>query len=695
MSYRIGIDIGGTFTDFTLIDDTDATLAIHKQLTTPTDPSEAVIDGVSAILAANHVGVAEVTAIVHGTTLVTNAVIERRGAPTGMLVTEGMKDVLDIARETRYDLFDLRLVFPQPLVPRRCRREITERVRYDGVVLKEPDLDQAREAVRDLVETFGIQSLAVCFLHSYANPDHETRVVAMVEDAFPDLFVSSSADIFPFMREYERWTTTTMNAFVQPLVDQYLRRLEDGLGELGFDGRLYIMTSSGGTVTPETACRYPVRLLESGPAAGALMSASHGHRQKLHNLLSFDMGGTTAKGTLVRDGQPLKKYDMEVARVHEFKAGSGLTAKIPTIDMIEIGSGGGSIAEIDERGLIRVGPRSAGAAPGPACYRLGGERPTLTDANLVLGYLDPDFFLGGRMTLDRAAAERVIAEGIGGPLDLDLTRAAWGIHEIINEDVARAFRVHASERGFDYRTTTMVAFGGSGPMHAVRIARKLHVPKVLFPFAAGVISSLGLLISPLSFDLVKSRRMTLENMTDEAFEAEFERIGDEVSALLERAGVTRDAIILTRKLDMRYEGQGYEIEVRVPDPGGLADLPEAFDVAYKALFSSITLEDRKEIVNWKLEAAERPRSEEMDYRFRGLDPDGNAVKGQRRIYSADAGGYVDCPVYDRYALRPGTVLKGPALIEERESTCVIGGEDTFEIDGQYNIMVTVQGADTL
>ena len=689
MAYRIGIDIGGTFTDFTLVDDAQQTLAIFKQLTTPADPSEAVIEGVSAILAANGVDIGDVAAINHGTTLVTNAVIERRGAATGMLVTEGMKDILDIARETRYDLFDLRLVFPQPLVPRRWRREIAERVRYDGAVLKEPDLDQARDAVRDLVDTCAITSLAVCFLHAYANRDHEDRVAAMIRDEFPDLYVSASAEVFPFMREYDRWTTTTMNAYVQPLVDQYIARLESRLADLGFTGRLYIMTSSGGTVTPETARRYPVRLLESGPAAGALMSASHGRRLKLHNLLSFDMGGTTAKGALVRDGQPLKKYDMEVAREHEFKAGSGLTAKIPTIDMIEIGSGGGSIAEIDERGLIRVGPRSAGAAPGPACYGQGGERPTLTDANLILGYLDPAFFLGGRMDLDRAAAERVITEGIGGPLGLDLTRAAWGIHEIINEDVARAFRVHASERGFDYRTTTMVAFGGSGPMHAARIARKLHVPKVLFPFAAGVISSLGLLISPLSFDIVKSYRVTLEDLSEDDFEAAFRGIGDEVSALLERAGVARDSIVLSRKVDMRYEGQGYEIEVQVPEPGGLAELPAAFEAAYKALFTSITLEDRKEIVNWKLEASEPPRAADVSYRFRDLDPSGSAVKGHRKIYSDEAGGFVDCPVYDRYALAAGTVLRGPALIEERESTCVITGEDTFEVDAHYNIVVSV------
>jgi N-methylhydantoinase A len=690
MAHRIGIDIGGTFTDFVLLDDATGNLATFKQLTTPEDPSKAVLDGVATVLADNQVAFADVSAIAHGTTLVTNAIIERRGAPTGMLVTAGMKDILDIARETRYDLFDLRLRFPQPLVPRRMRREVAERVRFDGTVIKALDSEEVRASVRSLIDTYAIQSLAVCLLHSYAEPEHENRIVASVRKEFPDLYVSSSADVFPFMREYDRWTTTTMNAYVQPLMDLYIGKLEAGLEALGFRGRFHIMTSSGGTVTPETARRYPVRLLESGPAAGALMSAFHGRMLKLGQLLSFDMGGTTAKGALVRDGQPLKKYEMEVARVHEFKAGSGLPAKVPTIDMIEIGSGGGSIAHVDDRGVIAVGPHSAGASPGPACYGQGGDRPSLTDANLILGYLDPGFFLGGRMSLDGAAAAGVIMADIGSPLGLDLTRAAWGIHEIINEDVARAFRVHASERAFDYRISSMTAFGGSGPMHAARIARKLRVPRVVLPFAAGVISALGLMISPLSFEVVRSRRVGLEALTDALFDSEFQPLIEEVSALLERSGVEQTSITLTRKLDMRYEGQGYEIEVLVPRSGRVKDIPNAFEAAYKALFSSITLEERTEIVNWKVEGRGPQPSAGIRYRFKDVRTDGDALKGHRKAYFPEAGGYVDCPVYDRYRMRPGTRAKGPALVEERESTCVIGVDDSFEIDTHYNIIVDIQ-----
>ena len=693
MPYRIGIDIGGTFTDFVLLDDATGNLATFKQLTSPADPSKAVLQGVATILAENGVGFAEVSAVAHGTTLVTNAIIERRGAPTGMLVTAGMKDILDIARETRYDLFDLRLKFPQPLVPRRMRREVSERVRYDGSETKALDLDEVRASIRSLIDDHAIQSLAVCLLHAYANAEHENEIVALVRREFPELYVSSSADVFPYMREYERWTTTTMNAYVQPVMDRYIGNLEDGLKKLGFRGRFHIMTSSGGTVTPETARRYPIRLLESGPAAGALMSAYLGRELKLRHLLSFDMGGTTAKGALVRDGQPLKKYEMEVARVHEFKAGSGLPAKVPTTDLIEIGSGGGSIAHVDDRGVIAVGPHSAGASPGPACYGQGGDRPTLTDANLVLGYLDPNFFLGGRMSLDRAAAERVIMADIGGPLGLDLTRAAWGIHEIINEDVARAFRVHASERAFDYRPSTMVAFGGSGPMHAVRIARKLRVPRVILPFGAGVISALGLLISPLSFEVVRSRRVGLDSLTDALFDNEFRPLVQEISRLLERSGVEKGAIVLSRRLDMRYEGQGYEIEVLVPPSGKVADIPAAFEVAYKALFSSITLEERTEIVNWKVEGRGPQPSEGVRHRYKDLHVNGDALKGRRQAYFPEAGGYVDCPVYDRYRMGTGTRVNGPALIEERESTSVIGVGDRFEIDPLYNIIVDVQAAD--
>ncbi len=694
MAYRIGVDIGGTFTDFALFDEEGAEMVIHKRLTTPADPSEAVLAGMPALLTQAGVAIEAVEAISHGTTLVTNAVIERKGALTGMLVTEGFRDILDMGLEQRYDLFDLRLRFPEPLVPRALRREVAERVGYDGTVTLDLDLEGAVEAAAALIEGHGIEALAVCFLHSYANPGNEARAVEAIGTAFPDLYVSASADVFPHMREFERWTTTTINAYTQPMFDRYLGRIEDGLATLGFAGRLYITTSSGGSLAPDAARRFPVRALESGPAAGALMSAYHGRVLEEPHILSFDMGGTTAKGALIHDHAPLRKYEMEVARVHEFKRGSGLPVKIPTIDMIEIGAGGGSIADVDPRGLIRVGPRSAGADPGPACYGLGGEAATLTDANLVLGYLDAAFFLGGEMRLDVAAAEAAISRAVAEPLGLDLARAAWGIHEIANEDVARAFRIHASERGFDYRNCSMVAYGGSGPVHALAIAAKLKIPRAVFPIGAGVMSALGLLVSPLSFEMARSRRVFLDRLDAAGFEAIFAPVAEEASGFLTRAGIAEDDIALSRKLDMRYQGQGYEIEVPLPDSEEgarlFADIEAHFERQYAKVFSASKLDEALEIVNWKVEATGPEGSLREGYSLKSAgagQPGGDARKGTRRAYVSESEGYVDCPVHDRYALRPGDGIVGPALIEERESTCVIGAGDTATVDDHSNLIV--------
>ena len=692
MSYRIGVDIGGTFTDFALFDEAGGRMAVHKQLTTPADPSQAVLQGVSILLEQNAVAIDRIESLSHGTTLVTNAVIERKGAVTGMLVTAGFRDILDMGLEQRYDLFDLRLTFPEPLVPRNRRREVTERMRYDGEVMTELDLDGARSAVADLVDNDGIETLAICFLHSYANSVHEAAVAEVAAEAYPNLYISRSAEIFPNMREFERWTTTTMNAYTQPMFDRYLAGLETGLETLGFKGRIFIMTSSGGSLVPEAARRFPVRALESGPAAGALMSAHHGRTLDLPDLLSFDMGGTTAKGALVRNFVPLKKFDLEVARVHDFKRGSGLPVKLPVIDMIEIGAGGGSLAEVDERGLIRVGPESAGADPGPACYGLGGERATLTDANIVLGYLDPGFFLGGDMSLDVGASEAAIRKHVAEPLGLDLARAAWGIHEIINEDVARAFRIHASERGFDYRSSSMVAFGGSGPVHALAIARKLKIPRVIFPIGAGVMSALGLLVSPLSFELARSNRVFVEDLEAAGFADLFEPLIQEATGFLHRAGLVDNAIQITHRLDMRYQGQGYEIEVTLPDDdlaGHFGQLDNLFREKYAEVFSETFLDEPLEIVNWKVEAVGPEATLSEGYGIAGHEyPGGGGVtdaqKGTRRAYFADV--EAECAVYDRYALPVGAVIEGPAMVEERESTCVIGPGDRTVVDPQLNLV---------
>ena len=694
MSYRIGVDIGGTFTDFALYGADGGTMAIHKQLTTPTDPSISVLEGIAALLDRNDVAMEQIEVIAHGTTLVTNAVIERRGARTGMLVTAGFMDIPDMRLEQRYDLFDLRLVFPSSLVARPARREIAERVAFDGSVSAALDVDQARAAIADLIEAETIEALAICFLHAYANPAHEQAVAELARAEFPDLYVTASADVVPTMREYERWTTACINAYTQPMFDRYLGRLEDGLAAQGFAGKLFIMTSSGGVLAPDAARQFPVRMLESGPAAGVLMSALHGRTLDLPELLSFDMGGTTAKGALVRGGTPLRKYDMEVARVHDFKRGSGLPVITPAIDMIEIGAGGGSIAEIDERGLLRVGPRSAGADPGPACYGAGGKNATLTDANLVLGYLDPDHFLGGEMALDVEAAKCAIAETVAEPLELDLTRAAWGIHEIINEDVARAFRIHASERGFDYRQSSMVAFGGSGPLHAMAVARILKIPRVVFPIGAGVMSALGLLASPLAFELSRSRLSVIDDLDREGFTATFAPLIEEAAGFLRRAGIDAADMSVRCSLDMRYYGQGREIEIILPDgdPAAAFDrLTALFEARYSVLFSVSTPGAPLEIVNWKVEATGPDTGLQSGYRMVGNVPSADtARKDTRRAWFGETAH--DCPVYDRYALAAGTAIEGPALVEERESTCVIGPGETARVDDAGNLIAELETA---
>ncbi|WP_341989680.1 hydantoinase/oxoprolinase family protein [Azorhizobium sp. AG788] len=690
---RIGVDIGGTFTDFALSGAPDGRLHLHKQLTTPDDPSAAVVEGCQAILAQAGLDLAQVGEIIHGTTLVTNAVIERRGARTGMLVTKGFADQLDMGLEQRYDLFDLRIRFAPPVVARGCRAEIDERVRFDGSIERPLDPDSVTAAVADLMAREKIEALAICFLHAYANPAHEQAARDGVAQAFPQLYVSTSADVFPYLREYERWTTCTVNAYTQPLFDRYLRRLEDTLAHLGFAGRLYMMSSSGGTVTPETARRYPVRMLESGPAAGVLMAAEHARRLGLANVLAFDLGGTTAKGALVREGVALKKYEMEVARTYHHKRGSGLSLKLPVIDMTEIGSGGGSIANVDERGVVKVGPRSAGADPGPACYGRGGAAATLTDANLVLGLLDPAFFLGGKMGLGPQAAEEAIILNVAKPLGLDLSRAAWGIHEVVNEDIARAFRIHAIERGFDCRQATMIAFGGGGPIHATGVARKLRVARIVLPPGAGVMSALGLLASPLSFELARSHLVELEHLDATRFAAEFTKLVTEAASYLDAAGIAPQDIVRDLRVDARYRGQGHEIELVLPDRPLEEVFPllaDMFAAHYRAAFKVDALKEPIELVSWKVDV--RGPAPELSGETGSRAPAGTALKGHRQVYLPEQNGFAAVPVYDRYALAPGATVAGPAVIEERESTCLLRAGDLAQVDAAFNLVVEIAAA---
>jgi 5-oxoprolinase (ATP-hydrolysing) len=688
--YRVGVDIGGTFTDFVLVDGETGRVRLHKCLTTPKDPSAGALEGLEELLRAAGLGFADLGTLVHGTTLVTNAIIERNGSLLGLLTTRGFRDILEMGTEQRYDIYDLFLRFPEPLVPRALRREVDERLDRDGRVVVSLDPEQARREVAHLVAA-GIEALAVCFLHAYRNPVHERAVADMVRREFPGLAVSLSSEVVPELREYERCATTTANAYVQPLMTRYVAKLEAALTERGFAGRFYLIQSSGGMTPPATARRFPIRLLESGPAGGALVTAFFGRQVGHDDVIAFDMGGTTAKACLVQDGRPDVAPAMEAARVHRFKRGSGLPIKAPVIDMIEIGAGGGSVAHIDALGLLKVGPRSAGADPGPACYALGGKEPTVTDANLLLGYLDAGFFLGGRMRLDRPAAEAAVA-ALAGQLGLDSVATAWGVYEIVCENMAAAARVHIVEKGRDPRRYAMVGFGGAGPAHAARVARILGIGEVIVPPASGAAAALGFLVAPISFEFVTSLPGVLGELDLGAVNRLLEDLEAQGRTLLAEAGVPAADVTVARRAEMRLLGQVHDITVPLPTdslrPDDLPAIEAAFVAEYGRLYTHVYTGTVIQAINWRVLTAGPAPTVHVAGQD-GVVAGGTARKGDRPAYFPEAGGFVPTPVYDRYALAPGETLVGPAIVEERESTTVVPPGDRLEVDSRGNLRIRV------
>jgi N-methylhydantoinase A len=690
MSARFGVDIGGTFTDLVVVDETTGAIRVGKVLTTAKDPAHGVEQGVQSLLDEARVDPARVRAVVHGTTLATNALIERKGARTALLTTAGFRDALEIRREGRYDMYDLLIDPPAPLVPRHLRREVSERLLPDGSVLRPLDEAAARRVIAGLVDD-GVEAVAICLLHAYLNPVHERRLAELVREAAPHVVVSCASDVVPEIREYERASTTTANVYVAPLMARYLEDLERRMATLGVPGQLYIMQSSGGIALPRLARQLPIRLVESGPAAGALAAAQAARERGDTRLLSFDMGGTTAKACVIDDGAPLVAREFEVARADRFKKGSGLPVRVPVIEMIEIGAGGGSLARVDRMGLLKVGPDSAGADPGPACYNLGGRQPTVTDADLLLGYLDAEFFLGGRMRLDRAAAERAVVEQVARPLGLDATAAAWGIHRVVNENMAAAARIHGIERGRDLRAYPLFAFGGAGPVHCWQVARILKVPRILIPSGAGAMSAWGLLAAPLAFDFVRTVRARLDAADWEMLNRVFAEMEDEGRELLGRAGVGSEAARVARIAEMRYVGQGHEVEARVPtgrlSAASLPTITAAFEDAYRALYHRLPQGVPIEALNWRVTVSGPPPA----LAFGGAAGEARAaiaaVKARRRAWFAEADGWVDTAVYDRYALGPGTTFEGPAIVEERESTAIIGPGARCRVDEGRTIVV--------
>ncbi|BBK42957.1 hypothetical protein STVA_29770 [Allostella vacuolata] len=698
-THRLAIDVGGTFTDVVVVDDRDGSLRFGKVLSTPHDPSEGSLTGATGTLDRHAIAAAGVGEVIHATTVATNAVLERRGAATGLITTRGFRDTLEMGRESRYDIYDFGLRLPEPLVPRQLRVEVDERLDHLGAVVRPLDEATVAAAVARLVDG-GVRAIAISLLYSHLNPEHERRLLELVRAAAPGIEISVSHEVAGEVREYERTSTVVVDAYVKPLVRRYVERLAEGLGQAGLPDRPALMLSHGGIGSAtEVVRRFPVRMIESGPAAGAIAAAFFA-RQALPggDAIAFDMGGTTAKMSLILDGAPSVTHQYEVAHVHRFKHGSGIPLQISAIELLEIGAGGGSIAHVNDLGLLNVGPHSAGAVPGPACYGRGGERPTVTDADLVLGYLDPEHFLGGEMKLDVEASRAAIDRHLGGPLGMDAERIAWGIHDVVNESMAAAVRAHAAEKGVDLRRFGLIAFGGAGPLHAEAIARKLGVGRVLCPFGAGVASAIGCLVATPAADLVSAYTVLLPAADWAEIQRRFAAMGAEAGGMIADLVGAGAATRLRAAFEMRCEGQGYSVIVEAPegaalDAGLSGELETRFAGVYAQVYghrppAGVALE----LVNLRARV-EHPRPATPLHLWRPASDGAQALKGRRRAWFPSAGGYTDAGVYDRYALPAGTWFQGPAIVEERETSTVVGPGSRFQHDPSGHLVIELPSAE--
>ena len=689
---RVGFDIGGTFTDLVLQDTQQHCLLFHKVATTPADLTQGVIEGLGHLLTKAKVAPAEVALILHATTVATNAVLERRGSPTALITTRGFRDVLIIGRQKRYNTYDLYLDKPAPLIQRRFIYEVDERMDHAGHVVHPLDLASVDRVIAE-IRASGATSIAVALLHSYANSSHEQRILERLREQAPELEVTLSSDVSPKYREYERTSTTVANAYVKPIVSQYIDKLRGALCERGIKGGIYIMQSNGGLVSPQLAREYPVRIIESGPAAGVLMCASAGQIEGFNHVLTLDMGGTTAKFGAVDNGEAVITPTFEVDNKH-FRKYSGLPLNVPAVELLEIGAGGGSVASTD-MGIIRVGPKSAGAEPGPACYRRGGTNATITDASVVLGYINPDYFNGGAMALDPQAARAAIEKEVADPLQLSIGEAAWGIHAVANSNMETAMRVISVERGRDPRQYALVAFGGAGPLHAARLARALRIPKVIVPRGAGVGSAVGLLTAESRLDVSVTRILRLDRDC-------YSTIAQIYEDLIERARKEHAALNLTqsptwkRCAYLRHCGQGFEIKVDLPsgtiDQDYVAKIAAAFFAGYERTYGYRDPDTGIEGVDWQLVASVRNGKIDMaDYDLIGHREGERAFVGKRAAYFPELAGFIECSVVDRYGMAVGTSVAGPAIIEEAESTTVILPGDTVQLSKHGNLIISVAG----
>lgn len=671
---RLAVDIGGTFTDVALESGDGARLTSAKVLTTPAAPEQGVIEAIRTVLGIAGVAASEIGFVVHGTTLATNAIIERKGARTALITTAGFRDVLAMGNESRYDQYDLNIVLPEPLVPRYLRLPVPERLDNEGRVLLPLDVKAVRELV-PLLERERVESIAVGFLHGFVNPVHEQQAREVLAEALREVPVSLASEVSPEMREWERFSTTAANAYVQPLMARYLRRLEADLPALGIGAPLFLMLSGGGLTTVETACRFPIRLVESGPAGGALYGADVARQHGLDGVLSFDMGGTTAKICLIDDYKPQTARSFEVARVGRFRKGSGLPLRVPVIDMVEIGAGGGSLAAVDSMGRITVGPESAGADPGPACYGRGGRLPAVTDANLLLGRYDPQRFAGGTMHLDEKAARQAIAAVVSERLGLEPEMAALGVVEMVDENMANAARVHAIESGKSYPGRTLIAFGGGGPVHAYRVAEKLGIQRVLVPWGAGVGSAIGFLRAPIAYEVVRSLYQRLSSFDVDAVNALLDDMKAEAAEVV-ALGSFGAEMTETSIAYMRYVGQGHEIPVPLPArPLGAEDSPQiraAYDREYTKFYDRPVPGSDIEVLSYAVMVATAPFSFSWSASERVVEAKAGPAVRQQAVRDTVTGDEADWAVHERADLVAGAAVRGPAIIAEDETSTLVG-----------------------
>ena len=695
-NFGLGIDIGGTFTDVIILDRESGRHFSRKVLTTPDDPARAVMDGIITILKDEGLDAGNCDRIVHATTLFTNALIERKGAITGLLTTKGFRDTLEIGRERKYELYDLNILKSNPLVPRHRRIEIDERLDSNGQILTSIDRSQVLESAKKLVED-GVEALAVVFLHAYVNPVNEREVYSILKNAYPDLNLSISSEVAPEIREFERTSTTVINAYVKPMAEQYLDRLAEQANNLGIMAPLHLMLSAGGLTHLGEAKRFPVQMLESGPAAGALASAFFGKeletRGVLSDLIAFDMGGTTAKLAVIEEGIPRTSYAFEAARQKRFAEGSGLPVQISSVELIEIGAGGGSIAYIDDIGLLKVGPESAGAQPGPASYGFGGVKPTVTDADLVLGYLDPEDFAGGKITIDLEAGLRALSS-VARKAELDELKLAAGIHDIVNENMASAARAHIAEQGRDPRDFTLVCTGGAGPVHAYGVARKLGINRLLFPPSAGVASALGLLVAPARVDKVSSINFPVSDGNLVGLETSLVGLEKDAIEIFKGTGLPLEDIVHHRLADGRFMGQSFELVVHLPkgpydigDPSAIRrQLSDAFQNAYRQRFSRTPPNVPIEFINARVSSRLAVPGGEQVLKA-PVQTTTNSERGRRNVYFQDFDSMIETAVHDRSQMNAGTSLTGPAVVVDSGSTLIVGPGAQLQVLKSGNIMV--------